>query len=89
MMLTTSLTKAMAFSGWNLQVPFCTDRKVMELEGALEPALQLQKVCELWRPYLGPVWVAVLPHQPFVVQDILKGLARQAPARHHSQKVDW
>lgn len=25
--LMTSLTNAMAFSGWNLQVPFCADRK--------------------------------------------------------------
>lgn len=75
--LITSLTKAMAFSGWNLQVPFCGDRE------------------ELWQPvpgaalppgravlqYLGPVRVAVLPHEPFVVQDVLEGLARQAPAR--------
>lgn len=39
--LITSLTNAIAFSGWNLQVPFCADRK----EAVLEPAqvLPLQK----------------------------------------------
>lgn len=37
---------------------------------------------ELAGAILGPVWVTVLPHQPFVVQDVLEGLAWQAPARH-------
>ena len=41
--LITSLTNAIAFSGWNLQVPFCADRKEPVLEPALDPALPLQK----------------------------------------------
>lgn len=41
--LITSLTNAIAFSGWNLHVPFCADRKELVLEPALDPALPLQK----------------------------------------------
>lgn len=78
--LMTSLTKAMAFSGWNLQVPFCGDREEL-LEPVAGPAVPWGWGCE----YLGPVGVAVLPHQPFVVQDVLEGLAGQAPAGHTAQ----
>lgn len=41
--LITSLTNAIAFSAWNLHVPFCADRKEPVLEPALGPALPLQK----------------------------------------------
>lgn len=41
--LITSLTNAIAFSGWNLHVPFCADRKEPVLKPALDPALPLQK----------------------------------------------
>lgn len=81
MILITSLTKAMAFSGWNLQVPFCGDREEL-LEPVPGPAPPQQPgLC--WE-YLGPVRVTVLSHEPFVVQDVLEGLAWQAPARQHS-----
>lgn len=36
--LTTSLTKAIAFSGWNLQVPFCANTKESTLNPRSSPA---------------------------------------------------
>lgn len=66
----------MAFSGWNLQVPFCGDREELlePVPGCAVP--QWPGLC--WE-YLGPVGVSVLPHEPLVVQDVLEGLAGQAP----------
>lgn len=78
--LITSLTKAMAFSGWNLQVPFCGDREEL-LEPV--PGCAVPRWPGLCWEYLGPVGVTVLPHEPLVVQDVLEGLAGQAPARQH------
>lgn len=74
--LITSLTKAMAFSGWNLQVPFCGDREEL-LEPV--PGCAVPRWPGLCWEYLGPVGVSVLPHEPLVVQDVLEGLAGQAP----------
>lgn len=90
-MLITSLTNAIAFSGWNLQVPFCGERKEPVLEPVLEPTLLLQQhtkaMLEMWK-YLSPVRVRVLPHEPSVIQYVLEGLAGQAPARQHGQNAD-
>lgn len=78
-MLMTSLTNAMALSGWNLQVPFCAHREgaVSEPTPRLAPLLAPQPHC---LGYLCPVRVRVLAHQPLVVQDVLEGLARKPPA---------
>lgn len=70
----------MAFSGWNLQVPFCGDREAL---WELWQACCAPTVAGAVLQYLGPVRVAVLPHEPLVVQDVLEGLAWQAPARQH------
>lgn len=79
MMLMTSLTNAMALSGWNLQVPFCAHREgaVSEPTPRLAPLLAPQPHC---LGYLCPVRVRVLAHQPLVVQDVLEGLAWKPPA---------
>lgn len=86
--LITSLTNAIAFSGWNLQVPFCGDRRkrCQSLLGTL--LCRRRNASELRWKYLGPVRVGVLPHEPFVIQYVFKGLAWQAPARQHSQQAD-
>lgn len=85
-MLITSLTNAIALSGWNLHVPFCADRKESVPEPALHPPPP--KHARAARQYLSPVRVGVLPHQPFVIHYVFESLAWQAPAKQHSQHAD-
>lgn len=85
-MLITSLTNAMALSGWNLHVPFCADGKRSVPEPPLHPPLQTRAPAA--RQYLSPVRVGILPHQPFVIHYVFESLAWQAPAKQHSQHAD-
>lgn len=85
-MLITSLTNAIALSGWNLHVPFCADGKWSVPEPPLHPPLQTRAPAA--RQYLSPVRVGVLPHQPFVIHYVFESLAWQAPAKQHSQHAD-